>query len=425
MVISLIDSVPPDASPNPNPSPNPGKRPSPGGEPGAETPIASASPPLRILFFLRSLGHGGTERQLSVLAKGLHGRGHDIRVVPLYAGGPFAERLSEAGVPVVPLDKSSRWDLWRPHRQLLRLVQDFRPHIVHAFLPAQNMTAALLKGRLHPAKLVLGVRAAFMDLAAYDPVTRLAYAAEARLGRRADLIIANSRAGRDWAVSRGMPVQRLAVIPNGIDTERFQPNAEAGARLRTTLGLQDASPLIAIVGRLDPMKDHETFLAAAAHCRDSLPQARFLVVGPDVAGRAAMLRVQAEALGLGERIVWAGPRDDVAAVWSAADLATLTSAYGEGFPNVVGEAMACGRLVVATETGDAAAVIGTSGAVVPPQQAEALAAAWIAQAARLQQDRTALATAARRRIEENFSETLLIQRTEAELQRLYSMSHLY
>src|SRR5207244_7393694 len=130
--------------------------------------------------------------------------------------------------------------------------------------------------------------------------------------------------------------------------------------------------------------------------------ARFVLVGAGASGYRDGLRALAQALGVAERVVWAGEVGDVRAAYNAFDIATLSSAFGEGFPNMVGEAMACGVPVAATDVGDVHLIAGELGEVVPPKNPDLLYAAWRRLRQRVAQD-PGLRNNARERIVTNYS----------------------
>lgn len=372
---------------------------------------------MKVLFFVRDLAVGGSQRQLAVLAAGLARRGHDVAVVVLYAGGALEALLAGSGVRLLPIGKSSRWHVLAPLARLHRLFASERPDLVYAFLTTQTTLAALLLPRRSRTKLVFGVRAGGMQLDQYDTLSALTYRTEAWLSGRANLVITNARAVRDDAVARGLPRDRIAVVPNGIDTEMMQPDAASGRALRRAWGIPDDAFVIGCVARLDPMKDHATLLDAAARFANQHPDARFVCVGTGEAGYRSKLDATAKSLGLSDRLVWAGEVDDVRAAYSAFDIATLTSAFGEGFPNAIGEAMACGAPVVATDVGDARPIVGEHGEVVPPKEPALLQAAWARMRLRLTHERN-LRQAARDSIIGNYGLETMVIRTEQILEQL-------
>lgn len=371
---------------------------------------------MRIVFFLRSLGHGGAQRQMAVLARGLSESGHEVAVVSFYPGGPVEEELRAAGLRLHSLDKRGRWDVGPFLLRAARLLRRLRPQVLHGYLAVPNIVSILLKPVLPGTRIVMGVRASEMDLALYDRLARLTYGLERLLSRFADRVIVNSRAGRAHAAACGFPPDRLVVIPNGIDTASFRRDAEGRRRVRAEWGVPGRGRLVGLVARLDPIKGHRTFLEAAAALAAEAAELRFVCVGdgPDPLRRD--LERTAGDLGIGERVVWAGGRTDMPAVYTALDV-LCSASYGEGFPNVVAEAMACGVPCVVTDVGDSAEVVGETGLVVPPRDAAALA-----EGLRTMLRRTGTAPASpeavRARIVERFGLEVLVRNTETELEAL-------
>ncbi len=369
---------------------------------------------MKVLFFIRSLEFGGAQRQLVMLANGLARRGHDVAVAVLYSGNAMEAAL--AGVRLLPLDKAGRWDVVGPVARLWRLFLAERPDVVYSFLTTQTTLAALLLPPWLATRLVFGVRSGGMELDKYDALSALSYRAEALLSWRADLVVTNARAARADAIARGLPEDRIAVVPNGIDTEAMRPDAAAGRALRRRWGIGEDAFVVGMVARLDPMKDHPNFIAAAAEFAQAHADARFVCVGDGPPAYRQQLEALARSSGLQDRLIWAGESADT--VYNAFDVATLTSAFGEAFPNVVGEAMACGVPVVATDVGDVRVIVGDCGEVVPPRQAGLLSAAWTRMRSRLTQDPTALRAAVRRRIAEHYDLESMIRKSEEVLMEL-------
>ena len=368
---------------------------------------------MNVLFLVRTLAFGGAERQLVALARGLHERGHQVRIMVFYPGGPLEPEARAAGIPIVSVDKRGRWDLlgffWRMAKEMRRA----RPDVVHGYLAASNVLSLLFKP-LHGGRSVWGVRASGMDLSRYDWLMRLDCWVERQLSRFAARIIANSYAGKAYAVSRGFPESKTVVIPNGIDTGRFAPDPAARAAVRAELGVAADQVLIGRIGRLAPQKDYPTFLGAAALIAMRRPAARFVCVGTGAGAAATELTALAGQLGIADKVIWAGARADMPAVYNALDLCVSSSAFGEGTPNPVAEAMACGVPCVVTDVGDSAATVGDLGRVVSKENPAELAVAALATlddlaAGRI--DRAAL----RAHVVDGLSLESLIERTEAEL----------
>lgn len=368
--------------------------------------------PETTLFLARSLDRGGAERQLVVLVKGLARQGHAVAVAVFFGGGVYEAELAEAGVRVINLGKQGRWDVLPFLNRLVRLLRKERPAVLHSYLGVPNILAAALKPLLPGTRIIWGVRASNVDLSRYDWLSRLAYSLERRLARFADCIIANSQAGKRYAVANGFPEDKIDVIPNGINTEYFRFDAEGRKKVRSAWGLDEDEVLVGLVARLDRMKDHLGFLTAAGCIARERHDVRFVCVGDGLVVYAEELKQQAATLGLTNRLIWAGARDNMPAVYSALDIAVSSSSFGEGFSNTIAEAMACGVPCVVTDVGDSAHIVGDTGSVVTPGDRSALAAAIQHLIALPPEERRALGEMCQARIVSEFDMHRLVQRTE-------------
>lgn len=373
---------------------------------------------IRILFIIRSLEPGGAERQMIELIKGIDKTRFSITVATFYDVGRLRQEINGLiGVQMLPLHKKSRWDILPFFWSLWQVVLKSDPQIIHGYMGMANVLS-LLVGRFSGAKVVWGVRASNMDLSYYDWLSRVIFHLECIFSRFADMIVVNSRAGRDYHRAHGFPTERLVVIPNGIDAERFHPDIELRKRVRAEWCITEDEKLIGLVGRLDPMKDHQAFLKAAVLLVQEKKDIRFVCVGDGRDDYRRELQAFGKELGLDERLIWTGERQDMPAVYNALDIATSSSAYGEGFPNVIGEAMACGVPCVVTDVGDSALIVGDTGVVVPPKSPEKLVNGWKIMLERLYDNTSTIKTKTRNRIVSEFNNELLIQRTSDALERL-------
>ncbi len=362
---------------------------------------------MNILFLTRSLEYGGAERQLTELACGLRQRGHEVSVAVFYPGGGLERELSARQVPVISLGKQGRWDIVRFLLRLNRVVREQRPDVIHSYVC--NLVTMGIRRWSPGMKIVWGVRCSYIDFSRYDWVFRACDALAEWASRWADLIIANSQAGRRRHVERGYPAEKTIVIPNGIDTVRFHRDPGARRRIRAEWAVRPEEEVVGLVGRLDPMKDHATFLRAASLLARERPGVRFMCVGAGSPDDWAVLQRRTADGPDAARVCWVGPRADMERVYNALDL-LVNCSYGEGFSNVLGEAMACGVPCVATDVGDSAQIVGAVGEVVPPRDAHALK-----EAMRRVLDRNVAPADVRRRIVKHYSVDRLIRATEREL----------
>jgi glycosyltransferase involved in cell wall biosynthesis len=370
---------------------------------------------MKIFFLSRSLFSGGAERQLVLLSKGLSDRGHDVVIAIFYSGGPFEKELWNTKVRIRALNKRGRWDVLGFLVRLIHVLREERPDIIHGYLFDPNLITVILKPLFRSTKVVWGIRGSKVDFHDYDWLTQLSCKVNCWLSGFPDAIIANSQAGRDHHLSVGYPTEKMVVIPNGIDTERFRPDSAARRVIRSEWGVAEHEKLIGLVGRLDPMKDHSIFLEAAALLANERKHTRFVCVGGGPDKYRVTLQALAKSLGLEERLLWVGTREDMPSVYNALDIAVSSSSYGEGFSNVIGEAMACGVPCVVTNVGDSAWVVGDAGEVGPPKDPVALKNAI----ERLLDVRPRTPAQIRLRVVERLSTETLIVNTERALLALF------
>lgn len=366
---------------------------------------------MKVFFLIRSVERGGAERQVVELTRGLVRAGVEVCVCTFYDGGALRGELEAIpGLAVLSLGKRGRWDIRRSLLRLHREVQARKPDVVHGYMAFAN-ELALLAGRASRAAVVWGLRASNVSPTLHDGLGRAEISVATKLSGLPDAIIVNSEAGRAHHRRLGFCDKRMFVVPNGIDCDRFRPDFEARFRLRREWGVSEHEKLIGIVARISPVKDHKTFLKAAARVANEYPHARFACVGHGSTQDVADVRALAASLPLGDRLIWTGGRDDMSAVYNALDVLALSS-VSEGFPNVVAEAMATEKVCVVTNVGDAARIVSEFGTVVPISNPEALAKGLTAMLALPASELSELGTRGRHHIEQQFSISALIRTTK-------------
>ena len=266
---------------------------------------------MKIAMLTRSLVAGGTERQALMLAGELAARGHDCAVITFYAS---ARDPRPAGVRIMELRKRGRWDLTGPGLRLIRALYGFEAEFLYSFLPVPNIVGTLVRRLFPRLKLVFGVRASDMRPIRYDVLSRLSYRAESFFARSADSIIVNSVAGCKQAIDRGMPMERIRMVRNGIDLEVFKPDNRASRR---DWGWRCDAFVVGLIARWDPMKDHKTFARALAHAKVRVPRLAALIVG----GVPEAARFELQALADGTHIHWIDWTNEIAEIYHAFDCA--------------------------------------------------------------------------------------------------------
>jgi glycosyltransferase involved in cell wall biosynthesis len=303
----------------------------------------------RIAFVITELEVGGAERCLVNLATRLDRARFEPLVVSL-APRPAAGRdglvneLEQAQVPVRFLELKSTWQYNSGVARLARALVDYRPEIVQTFLFHANVLGAAAARRVGIPHALAGIRVA-------DPRRWRAWV-ERFACRHVERFVCVSEGVAQHCGELGYPSGKLTVVPNGVAYSRF---AGANPMDLARLGLPAGRRAILFVGRLDRQKGLDDLLAIGPQVLAALPLHDLILVG-DGPERGAMEKL-ASSLGIAPRVHVAGWRADVPAIMAAAEMLVLPSRW-EGMPNVVLEAMAAGKPVVATRTPGAEEALG-------------------------------------------------------------------
>jgi glycosyltransferase involved in cell wall biosynthesis len=362
--------------------------------------------PLRIVHLITGLAAGGAERMLWRLAVGSdRGRFRSI-VVSMIPGGLVEDLLKSAGIEVVTLGMPRGLPDPRGLARLVGLLRATRPHVLQTWLYHADLLGIAAHALERSPRLLWNIRCT--DAVGPPPLLRvLRYSS-----RLPDGVVVNSAAGQRFHEALGYRPKRWYYIPNGFDTRELRPDPAARHRLRRELGIGEETIVIGMAARFHPMKDHPSFLRAAAELARTRADVVFVLAGTGMTPDNRELARSIADLGLGARIRLLGERPDIAAVYPAFDIATLSSAFGEGCPNALGEAMSCGIPCVTTDSGDSAQLVGDTGIVVPRRDPARLAAAWEELAAK-PAERRALGRRARARIERDYAVETIIERYQA------------
>lgn len=371
---------------------------------------------MRVAHVITGLLVGGAETALARLLAAQSRAAFPALVISLLPEGPMAAPIRASGVEVVSLGMARGVPSLAGLLRMRRALAAFRPDLVQGWMYHGNL-AALLGARSAGLRVPVlwNIRQSLADLSREPRGTRLVIQAGARLAGGVRRVIYNSNVARAQHEPMGYHRSPGVVIPNGFDTTRLVPSAEARRALREELGLGPEALVVGMVNRLHPMKGHGTFLEAARLVRDAGVPATFVAAGRGVTGRAPELAAVVARLGLAGEVRLLGERDDAPKLFAGFDVACMASGWGEGFPNVVAEAMACGTPCVVTDVGDAAVIVGDPRLVVPPGDARALALAIRRLLESPPDSRQAEGGKARARVIEHFS----LERCTTAYQRLY------
>jgi glycosyltransferase involved in cell wall biosynthesis len=368
--------------------------------------------PIRILHVITGLSTGGAELMLLKLLSRIDRTAFEPSVVSLTGRGVVAERIEDLGIKVEVL--GLRRDVPNPLRliSLAYRIAKQRVDAVQTWMYHADLVGGLAAKLAGSVPVVWGIRRGRFNFAEDRMMTQTVAAVCARLSAWLPTrIVCCSGSARESHEAAGYDGSKMVIIPNGFEPEIFRPDREARRSVREELHLHDDAVLIGLVARFDPQKDHLTFLEAAGRLLSVDSDVRFVLCGEGISWDNQTLAGWVRAFGVEKAIRLVGRRDDIPRLTAALDIASLSS-IGEGFPNVVGEAMACGVPCVVTDVGDTAHLVGKTGIVVPPRDPSALAAAWKALLDAGADHRRVLGMAARERILTEFNLPDIVKRYE-------------
>ncbi len=327
---------------------------------------------LRVLQVVDGFRMGGAENKLWELVEQLDPQRFESAIANVGPSGPLEDKFKKIGVPVYDCSRTHRFDV-QPIRKLKAVMREQKIDIVQNTLFWADVVGS-----------VAAKWAGVPVVISWETVTHEGNPYHAQLQRRigyqfamrfTDCVAAVSHEIKSSLITRRkLPAEKIRVIHYGVDLKKFSLNGHAGSK-RSELGLSEAETVIVIVARLEEVKGHTWFVKAFARIAENFPDAVALFVG-DGSLRAKLEQEVAEHK-LKDRIRFLGIRDDVSEILGAADFFVLPSVAGEGLPNVILEAMACSKPVIACDVGGSAEAVqdGVNGFVVPPKNVDALAEA--------------------------------------------------
>jgi glycosyltransferase involved in cell wall biosynthesis len=373
---------------------------------------------MRVLHTITGVSMGGAEMMLyRLLARSDRDR-FAPTILSLLRPGPIGERIRAMDVPVLTLGMRQDRPLSPGMLRLIRIARSIQPTLIQGWMYHGNLTAsicALLSSGRPP--VIWNVRHSIHDIANETRLTRGFIRLGAALSSSPRAIIYNSHLGASQHEQLGYDAKKTVVIPNGFDCQLFRPRSEMAEKLRREVGIDRERTIIGMVARNHPQKDSSNLIKATAMLVRRAINVHVLIVGVGFdAGNAELARTIEQA-GVTGRVSLMGQRHDIPEIVAGLDIATLSSAWGEGFPNVLGEAMACGVPCVTTDIGDSAWIVGRTGMVVPPRDAEALADALGRLVVLGHEGRQQLGAAARARVVENFEVDDIVRRYESLYER--------
>lgn len=367
---------------------------------------------LRVCHLITSLATGGAETALFRLVTATDREKQEQVVISLTDEGVYGPRLREAGIPVFALGmRRGRFSL-SAFVRLVRVLRQQKPDVIQTWLYHADLLGLLAGGIAGIRRIAWNIRCSVTDERYVRGQAGVVLRLLSLLSSIPRVVVSNSTAGQLVHTTLGYRPRQWRIIPNGLDIAIFRPDPIAYREVRVELGVPQDTLLVGLVARYDPLKDYPTFLQTAARVTRSRPDVHFVAVGSGVSSANEDLTKLLQHLEISDRVHLLGERRDTPRLNAAFDVAMCTST-GEGFPNVLIEAMSCGVPCVSTNVGDAAVVIADTGLVAPAADPERLAEAVLQLVEADPVRRHARGAAARQRVQEHYSLPIMVAHYQA------------
>lgn len=354
----------------------------------------------RILHIISSLDDGGAEAVLYRMTTSGDGSTH--KVISFLPGGKYKALLESQNIAVDTLDMRPNRIKWHDLKTLIKLIKDFKPNVVQTWMYHADFLGGIAAKLAGVKNISWGIHTSTLNRTTTKRSTIILSKINTVLSYfiPSKIISCSERAA---VVHKGIGFakKKVFVAPNGYNINEFAINATSRTEIRNEFAIADDALLLGMVARYDPQKDHANLIAAAGIMKNEGIHFSLLLVGSDLDTSNERLLALIENANIVDETILVGQRTDIPKIMNGLDIHVLSSSYGEAFPNVICEAMACGTVCVATDIGDCDLIIGDTGVICPPDDAQKLADA-IQKAIPHAKD-TKAKNKARNRIVDNFS----------------------
>ena len=360
---------------------------------------------IRITHIITGLDTGGAEMMLYKLLSGMDRAVFSVEVISLKDIGPIGKKIQTLGIPVHAIGMSKSAPNLLGWLSLINWLHQNPPHVVQTWMYHANLI-----GGLAAMVFVRGIPVAwnirYSNFDSQYSKRRTIWTAKAcslLSWLLPDSIVCCSKTSCTIHQDLGYVRDKFKVIPNGFDLNVYRPDERARITVRQELAVSSVTLLIGLVARFDPQKDHHNFIRAAALLHAHLPDVHFLLCGDGINWKNSKLAGWIRDVCMNDNFHLLGRREDIPRLTAALDIASSSSSFGEAFPNIIGEAMACGVPCIVTNVGDSYWIVDDTGKVVPPKNPHALAKAWLELIEMGSGHRRRLGLAARQRVYKHFN----------------------
>ncbi len=371
---------------------------------------------IKVVHIITDLDSGGAEAMLYKLLSATDQAKQTVHVISLMDEGVHGEKIRALGIPLDCLNLNAGHFSLGALSKLRSLAKTLQADVVQGWMYHGNLAAYMFsKFCKHKISQVWNIRQTLYSLEKEKKLTQWVIRAGAHLSNNIDRIIYNSNLAAEQHAEFGYKRANEVILANGFDVDQFRPSASARNNLRQVLGLSASTCIVGIVGRFHPMKCQTNFIHAAAQIYATHPEVHYVMFGHDIVEQNPVLAECLQSSPGKQNFHLLGERSDIAELTAAFDIAVSSSSWGEGFPNVIGEAMSCAVPCVVTDVGESPTIVQDTGVVVPPASIPLLADGILTLINMSVSERQALGGRARQRIIELYS----IEQVSTQYESLY------
>tara|TARA_A100001011_G_C14200499_1_gene795447 strand:- start:5 stop:1132 length:1128 start_codon:yes stop_codon:yes gene_type:complete len=325
---------------------------------------------MKIVQIITGLEDGGAEHTLYKICK--YDKFNEHIVISLKGSGKYFSLLSDLGVKVYLLNIDS-FSISK-FFFLIKLLKSLRPDLVQTWLVHSDFIGGFAARLAGVKNIIWNIRYSNLKFGKVKTKTILIIKLLAKISFFIPkyIIVVSKRAKKYYAFN-GYDKNKLIYIPNGYDLSILKPNKTKKINFRKKIKIKKNFFLIGKIARYDPKKDHQNLLNALSIMKLKNLNVVCILVGNSIDKNNKILMDEIKRLKLSKYVKLLGQMDNTYEVMNALDINILSSSYGEGFPNVVAESMACGTPCVVTDVGDASLIVGKTGWIVPPNNPRKLA----------------------------------------------------
>lgn len=368
---------------------------------------------MKVVIIITGLNTGGAEMMLIKLLEHLDRERFAPHVISLTTLGALASRIAALDIPVEAMGMKPGLLSLVGFFWLVQRLKILNPDVVNTWMYHADLLGGLAARLAGISAIGWCIRNSNLDKNLTKFSTRAIVSLCALISKWVpSRILSCSEKARQVHEEYGYAAVKMLVVPNGFDLTRFKPDYEARESIRNELRVETDTPLLGLIGRFDPQKNHAMFFEAAGLLHRHMPQVHFVLAGQGIdMGNAALRRAISQA-DVTANTHLLGLRHDMPALMATLDVLACSSSYGEAFPNVLGEAMACGVPCVVTDVGDSAYIVGDTGRIVYPGDVAGMATAMKSVLSMSATERRSLGAQARARVSKNFEIVQVAKRYE-------------